>query len=121
MESFYRAMRKKHNVLMQGDQPLTGQWNYDSDNRKKLPKDHKPTAPLVFNNEVSAIHEEINSTDIKTIGTIETKNFVWPINRTQSLELLDFLQWNVYHYSEVTKMRCLPTNGRCIIRGFLFR
>lgn len=115
MESFYRAMRKKHNVLMQGDQPLTGQWNYDSDNRKKLPKDHKPTAPLVFNNEVSAIYEEINSTDIKTIGTIEAKNFVWPINRTQSLELLDFFateclplfgsyqdamspnEWSLYH------------------------
>jgi len=100
MESFYRAMRKKHNVLMQGDQPLTGQWNYDSDNRKKLPKDHKPTAPLVFNNEVSTIHEEINSTDVKTIGTIEAKNFVWPINRTQSLELLDFF---------VTE--CLPLFG----------
>ena len=34
MESFYRAMRKKHNVLMDGDKPTTGQWNYDGDNRK---------------------------------------------------------------------------------------
>jgi deoxyribodipyrimidine photolyase-related protein len=55
MESFYRAMRKKHNVLMEGDKPLTGQWNYDGDNRMKLPKSHKPIAPLVFNNDVSKI------------------------------------------------------------------
>ncbi|GAA6773488.1 cryptochrome/photolyase family protein [Flavobacterium sp. CGRL2] len=38
MESFYRAIRKKHRVLMSADSPLTGQWNYDQENRKKLPK-----------------------------------------------------------------------------------
>ena len=115
MESFYRDMRKKHNVLMEGDKPLTGQWNYDGDNRKKLPKDHKPTQPLVFNNNVSAIVEEISTTNIKTIGTIDAKNFVWPINRKQSIELLDFFvkeclplfgsyqdamtpnEWSLYH------------------------
>ena len=75
---------------MEGDKPLTGQWNYDGENRKKLPKDHKPIAPLVFNNDVSEIYNEITKTDIKTIGTIDAKNFVWPINREQSLELLDF-------------------------------
>ena len=50
MESFYRHMRKKHAVLMEGDKPLTGKWNYDLDNRKKLPKGHKPIFPLVFEN-----------------------------------------------------------------------
>ena len=115
MESFYRAMRKKHNVLMEGDQPLTGKWNYDSDNRKKLPKDHKPTSPFVFNNDVSEILIEINKTDIKTIGSIQAKHFIWPINREQSLALLDFFaaeclplfgsfqdamspnEWSIYH------------------------
>ena len=115
MESFYRAMRKKHYVLMEGDQPLTGKWNYDSDNRKKLPKDHKPTSPLVFNNDVSDILIEINKTDIKTIGLFEANNFLWPINREQSIELLDFFateclplfgsfqdamspnEWSIYH------------------------
>lgn len=115
MESFYRAMRKKHNVMMEGDKPLTGQWNYDGDNRKKLPKDHKPTQPLVFNNDVSEIYNEIATTDVKTIGTIDAKNFVWPINREQSLALLDFFataclslfgsyqdamtpnEWSLYH------------------------
>ena len=115
MESFYHMMRKKHHVLMQGDKPLTGKWNYDSENRKKLPKDHKPTSPLVFNNDVSDIVAEIHKTNIKTIGTIDAKNFVWPSNRAQSLELLDFFvseclslfgsyqdamtpnEWSLYH------------------------
>lgn len=34
MEYFYRDMRKKHNILMDGDQPEGGEWNYDSENRK---------------------------------------------------------------------------------------
>ena len=34
MEYFYRDMRKKYSILMDGDQPVGGQWNFDSDNRK---------------------------------------------------------------------------------------
>ena len=97
LESFYRALRKKHFVLMEGDKPLTGQWNYDGENRKKLPKEHKPIEPLVFNNNVSKIVQEIKKTNIKTIGTIDENNFVWPINREQSLQLLDFFVTECLH------------------------
>jgi deoxyribodipyrimidine photolyase-related protein len=38
MENFYRAMRRHFNVLMDGDQPAGGRWNFDADNRKTLPK-----------------------------------------------------------------------------------
>lgn len=34
MEYFYRDMRRKYGILMQGDQPEGGQWNYDADNRQ---------------------------------------------------------------------------------------
>lgn len=34
MEYFYREMRRKFNILMDGDKPEGGEWNYDSDNRK---------------------------------------------------------------------------------------
>nr|WP_315176228.1 cryptochrome/photolyase family protein [uncultured Flavobacterium sp.] len=126
MESFYRAMRIKHQILTEGKNPITGQWNYDGDNRKKLPKNHKPTAPLVFNSDVTAIVDAIERTDIKTIGTIDKENFIWPINREQSLELLSFFvteclplfgsyqdamapqEWSLYHsrlsFSLNTKM-----------------
>lgn len=126
MESFYRAMRKKHQILMEGNNPATGQWNYDADNRKKLPKNHKATAPLVFNTDVTDIVEAIAKTNIKTIGTLDKENFIWPINREQSLELLAFFvteclplfgsyqdamapnEWSLYHsrlsFSLNTKM-----------------
>lgn len=34
MEYFYREMRREHTILMDGDEPVGGQWNYDSENRK---------------------------------------------------------------------------------------
>ena len=34
MEFFYRLMRIKYNILMQGNEPVGGKWNYDADNRK---------------------------------------------------------------------------------------
>jgi deoxyribodipyrimidine photolyase-related protein len=34
MEFFYREMRRKTGLLMDGDQPAGGQWNFDADNRK---------------------------------------------------------------------------------------
>ncbi len=34
MEFFYREMRRKTGLLMDGDQPAGGQWNYDAENRK---------------------------------------------------------------------------------------
>ncbi|MFW2341923.1 cryptochrome/photolyase family protein [Brevundimonas sp.] len=37
MEFFYREMRRDTGLLMDGDQPEGGQWNYDAENRKKLP------------------------------------------------------------------------------------
>ncbi|MEJ2513869.1 MAG: cryptochrome/photolyase family protein [Gammaproteobacteria bacterium] len=36
MEHFYRKMRKQHGVLMDGDEPAGGRWNYDTENRKSF-------------------------------------------------------------------------------------
>ena len=38
MEFFYREMRRDTGLLMSGDEPEGGQWNFDPDNRKALPK-----------------------------------------------------------------------------------
>lgn len=116
METFYRQMRKKHRVLIvEGDKPLNGKWNFDEDNRQKLPKEHTPISPLLFDNNVQEIELEIQKANIKTIGTADSKHFIWPINRTQSLQLLDFFvenclslfgtfqdamapnEWSIYH------------------------
>jgi deoxyribodipyrimidine photolyase-related protein len=41
MEYFYREMRRRTGLMMEGDAPAGGQWNYDHDNRK-------PAAPDLF-------------------------------------------------------------------------
>ncbi|GHE94045.1 cryptochrome/photolyase family protein [Aliiroseovarius zhejiangensis] len=32
MEYFYREMRRKHDILMDGEKPIGGQWNFDDEN-----------------------------------------------------------------------------------------
>ena len=38
LEDFYREARRRHDVLMDGDQPAGGRWNFDADNREPPPK-----------------------------------------------------------------------------------
>lgn len=94
MENFYRHMRQKHGVLMNGDEPVTGQWNYDQDNRQKMPANHLPNAPLLFANDISKILAEVEKANIATMGFLPEHDLGWPINREQSLELLNYFAEN---------------------------
>lgn len=115
MESFYRDMRKRYNIMLKDGEPEGGKWNYDGENRKKLPKDHKPTEPLVFSHDLSDIKKEIDEKGVDYFGEVDEKALVWPINRKEALKLLDFFckeclplfghyqdamaqnEWSVYH------------------------
>ncbi|MEM7711708.1 MAG: cryptochrome/photolyase family protein, partial [Pseudomonadota bacterium] len=48
MEWFYRDMRRKTGLLMDGDKPVGDKWNYDHDNRKAPPKGLTGPGPLRF-------------------------------------------------------------------------
>ena len=116
MESFYRMMRKRHDVLLDGaGQPEGGKWNYDANNRKKLPKGHVPPAPRLWERDVSSVLEELKGAGVETMGRVEATRFGWPVTREESLELLDLFvkellprfgdfqdaltedSWTVYH------------------------
>ncbi|MCC1481305.1 cryptochrome/photolyase family protein [Roseibaca sp. Y0-43] len=45
MEYFYREMRRKTGLLMDGDKPACGKWNFDHDNRKPASGDLFRKAP----------------------------------------------------------------------------
>ena len=90
MESFYRTMRKKHAVLMEKDKPAGGRWNYDQKNREAYDGRVPIPAPKVFANDVSSIVKMIRAHKVKTFGEIEPKQLIWPVNRKQSLQALDF-------------------------------
>jgi deoxyribodipyrimidine photolyase-related protein len=58
MEFFYREMRKKTGLLMTPEgKPEGGQWNFDSDNRKKW--SGKPPAPAPFRVEPDSVTREV--------------------------------------------------------------
>lgn len=38
LENFYRTARRRFDLLMDGDQPVEGRWNFDADNREPAPK-----------------------------------------------------------------------------------
>ncbi len=42
MEDFYRWQRRRLGYLMDGDEPITGRWNYDDENRDRPPKTANP-------------------------------------------------------------------------------
>ncbi len=57
MEYFYRDMRRRTRLLMDGDQPAGGEWNYDHDNRGTPPPGTTPPALPAF--EADAITREV--------------------------------------------------------------
>ncbi len=88
MESFYRHMRKKHDILIEDGKPAGGKWNYDQSNRNRYDGAVPLPAAKVFKNDVSDIAEMIDANGVKTFGDIEPKRFIWPVNRRQALSQL---------------------------------
>jgi len=90
MESFYRMMRKRHGVLLDASgQPEGGKWNYDANNRKKLPKGHVPPAPYLWGRDVTILHAELINAGVETVGQVQPERFGWPVTREESLALLN--------------------------------
>jgi deoxyribodipyrimidine photolyase-related protein len=59
MEYFYREMRRKTGLLMDGDEPAGGRWNFDQDNRKPAKGDLFMPRPLRV--EPDAVTREVMS------------------------------------------------------------
>lgn len=91
MEYFYRMMRKKYKLLMRGDQPEGGQWNFDKNNRKKWKG--TPPIPAPYFPKPKALQpllEMIQAAGVKTIGSFEESHFLYPLSREEALEQLDY-------------------------------
>ena len=89
MEPFYREMRRKYQLLMEENQPLTGQWNYDQDNRQALKDKSLLLPPRLHPKQAGPILDMLNRCGVSTIGKIDPEAFVWPTSRKESLELLE--------------------------------
>ena len=89
LEYFYRMMRKENNILMNGENPEGGAWNYDVENRKvpdksiKIPKCYK---------------RDLDQTTIKVMSMVgqmfpehfgDLEPFHFAVTREQALEALE--------------------------------
>ncbi len=90
METFYRKMRVKYNILMEADgkTPLSNQWNFDAENRQKLPKTMTVPPPQYFFKNVNDLVAVLEKMNVETIGRIEPDRFDWTTTREEALTLL---------------------------------
>ena len=89
MEHFYHDMRRDHHILMDGDKPAGGAWNFDIENRKRLPNNiippqRKRFSPDSITRKVMILVEKRFD---KNFGALS--EFAWPVTRQQALVALD--------------------------------
>ncbi len=89
MESFYRNMRRRENILMINHEPVGGLWNYDKENRKTW-KAQATVPQCTFNNDAQAILDVLAAENIAYFGTIDHALLDYPITQAQALEQLNF-------------------------------
>ena len=100
MEFFYREMRRESCILMDGAEPVGGQWNLDAENRRALP----PRLPVPARPRPAP-----DATTLAVIDLVATRfpdgfgdleSFGWAVTRDGALAILDeFLR------------SCLPSFG----------
>ena len=90
MEYFYREQRKRHDVLMQGGEPVGGQWNFDADNREAFGPAGPGAVPPRAAFEPDAVTLEVialvKSRFADHPGRLDS--FAWPVTREQALRSL---------------------------------
>lgn len=101
MEFFYREMRKKHGILLEGGKPIGGKWNYDTDNRKP-PKAGLDIPPPTFTTE-DKITKDVKSLVAQHFadhfGDLEP--FYFAVTRVQALKVLDdFIRYRLPHFGD---------------------
>jgi deoxyribodipyrimidine photolyase-related protein len=93
MEFFYREIRKKHNILMNGDEPEGGKWNYDNENRKLPPKDlNIPANYKIKQDQITMeVIKLVNEYFFDHFGDLEP--FFFAVTRDDArLVLIDFIE-----------------------------
>jgi deoxyribodipyrimidine photolyase-related protein len=95
LEYFYRELRQKTGILMEGKKPIGGKWNFDAENRGSFGKQGPPALPPPTRFVPDAITQEVmrlvNQRLAHHPGSINT--FGWPVTRAQALQALhEFIQ-----------------------------
>jgi deoxyribodipyrimidine photolyase-related protein len=88
MENFYRWQRRRLDVLMDGDKPAGGRWNYDDENRLPPPKKPRDWYEVQITS--------LNDVDREVLDSLPKNAFgqepigLWATSRADALERLDY-------------------------------
>ncbi|ELZ91340.1 cryptochrome/photolyase-related protein Phr3 [Haloferax mucosum ATCC BAA-1512] len=88
-EHWYRHVRRETGILMDGDEPAGGEWNYDDQNQETPPEDWTPPAVPMFD------PDELTRETIEFVrerypdawGSAD--EFRWPVTRVEARQALD--------------------------------
>ena len=103
LEFFYREIRRRHNILIDNDKPVGGEWNFDKNNRESFGKKGPPSIPENQGTKPDKITQEvIQFVDARfTDHPGNLDNFNWPVTPNDAEAQLD-------HFID----QCLPLYGR---------
>lgn len=87
MDTFYRWMRRKLDVLLDDTRPVGGKWSFDKDNRKPAKGACPPALPTFAPDAITL--EVMAEVDGWSTGWGETAGFGWPVTRSQAREALE--------------------------------
>ncbi|MFO8078930.1 MAG: cryptochrome/photolyase family protein [Armatimonadota bacterium] len=94
-ENFYRMMRREFGVLMDDDDPVGGDWNYDEDNRETFGADGPPEIPRPSgygpDETTREVLDLVRARFPDHPGSLDT--FAWPVTKRQATYALkDFVR-----------------------------
>lgn len=102
MEHFYRQMRRRLGLLLDGEgKPEGGQWNFDHDNRKPWPGTPAEPPDLRPNHDHRALWAMLQRSGVRSFGEPQADALRWPTNRTEALASLEaFIQHALPHFGD---------------------
>ncbi len=91
MEFFYREQRRRLGILMEGDQPAGGAWNFDAENRESFGKDGPVSVPppraFPPDTITAGVLGMVRHRFERHPGSLD--RFDWPVTRPRALEALE--------------------------------
>ena len=89
MENFYRTQRKRFNILIDGEKPVGGAWNFDKENRLSPPKNYE--YPGYLEHQMDELDKEVlaelESSKLELWG--KNPENTWGTTREAALKQLD--------------------------------
>ncbi len=103
LEYFYRELRRKTGVLMDGDTPAGGKWNYDANNRGSFSKNGPGDLPRPKRFRCDAVTRQVMDLVERRFQSHPGRldHFDWPVTAQQArLALSDFIEHRLQKFGQ---------------------